>query len=377
VSRLESLAAGVQPYDPLVARRAAAGVLAAFAVIDFVGTVTAGLSRTLTIVVGYVFPVFLLLWAVVVLRVDRRWVQRCLIVNPLLATALICVIVLATRDTTASGQLAFCAPVLYAASQLRVTGALIVLVSTMGANLVTALLLLPIDQALTNAANVSVILVMITVVLASAGTRQERLLRRLGELAALDPLTGLVTRRVFDEAAQTALLRAGGRGTALVLVDVDNFKTVNDTYGHPVGDDALTHLANVLRTEVDPGNILCRLGGDEVAVLAPGADCASAQALAERFLTAVRASPLRRPGRNLALTISCGVGCVSGPGAELRELYAAADASLYDAKRRGRDRVGSPVDAALPESATSATPVPIPRPATDRDRAGDVASGSL
>jgi diguanylate cyclase (GGDEF)-like protein len=369
VSRVATLAANVQPYDPVVARRAAAGVIAAFAVISFVATMSTQLSHTLTILVGYVYPSSLLVWSLVLMTVRRRWIDTCMIVNPLLATALICLLDIVTRDASAGGQIAFCAPVLYAASQLRITGAVIVLVTTIAAELVTVLLLKPLDEAVADAGNVSIVLVIITVVLVAAGNRQERLLRQVSELAAVDPLTGLVTRRVFDEAAKNALLMAGDRGVALVLVDIDNFKTVNDTYGHPVGDDALAHVADVLRGEVGPTDILCRLGGDELAVLSPGTGVDDAMALAERFVTAVRSSPLGHPDQDLQLTISSGVGCSGGPGIDLRDLYAAADASLYDAKRRGRNRAGHPVHAVTHGGPAPGPPAFAPPPVAHRDHA--------
>jgi len=338
--------ANLEPYDPVVARRAAAGVLATFALIDFVGTLVAPLGPWMTLLVGFVNPAVLLAWAAIMLRARWRWIDRAMVVNPLFATALICVLDLVTRDATPGGQIAFCAPVLYAASQLRITAAVVVLAVTIGAEVFTVLQLKPVGQALTDAAYVSIILVVITVLLTAAGIRQDRLLKRLQRLAAVDPLTGLVTRRVFDEAALNALRQTNTSGISLVLADIDRFKSVNDTYGHPVGDDALSHVAEVFRGQVGSTGVLCRLGGDEIAVLIPGGDGDSAFELAERLVVAVRGAPLRHAGKDLPLSVSTGVAYASEPGLLLRQLYAAADASLYDAKRCGRDRAGRPVNAA-------------------------------
>jgi diguanylate cyclase (GGDEF)-like protein len=362
VGRAGSLLENIQAYDPVVARRSAAGVLAVFAVIDFVGTMVAPLGAGLTIFIGYVYPVLLLLWACLLLSAPWRWINRSIVVNPLLATMLVGVLDLVTRDASPGGQIAFCAPVLYAASQLRVTGAIIVLVTTIGAELLTVLHLKPVDQALTDAAYVSIILVTITVLLGVAGVRQDRMLKQLRQLAAVDPLTGLVTRRVFDEAALNALRQANSTGIALILADIDHFKTVNDTYGHPVGDDALAHVATLLRTQAGSDGVLCRLGGDEVAVLLPGAAGDTARELADRFVEAVRSTPLRSGGKDLPLSVSAGIGYADRAGILLRELYAAADASLYEAKRRGRDRTGRPVDAVAGDHAAP----PIPGPGDER-----------
>src|SRR3712207_9594909 len=93
----------------------------------------------------------------------------------------------------------------------------------------------------------------------------------LEQQATLDALTGLVNRRVFDTALERTLTRPADAGTALVLVDVDSFKSINDTYGHPVGDDALVHLAGILRSHArGVDGLLSRLGGDEPAGLLPG-----------------------------------------------------------------------------------------------------------
>ena len=355
MSRRTAFMANLGPYDPLIARRSGAGVLAAFALIDGVGTQVAPLSPALSVFVGYVLPGLLLAWAAVLLRGPWRWVDEATVANPLAATVLVCVLDVVTRDASPGGQIAFCAPVLYAASQLRVAAAAVVLVTTIAAELLTVLLLEPVGRALTDAAYVSAILVIITLVLTVAGVRQDRLLRQLRELATLDPLTGLVTRRVFDEAAQAALDGAATAGVGLILADVDHFKTVNDTYGHPAGDDALAHIGGLLRGLAGGADrVLCRLGGDELAVLLVGASRDAVVLTGETLVDVVNSSPLRHAGCELTLSVSAGVGYADHGGLLLRELYAAADASLYDAKRRGRNRVGPPVDASRAVGAVAA-----------------------
>jgi diguanylate cyclase (GGDEF)-like protein len=147
---------------------------------------------------------------------------------------------------------------------------------------------------------------------------------------------------VLDEALSAALTtRGGSQGTALVLVDVDSFKSINDQHGHPVGDDALAHIAEVLRTVVRAGDaVLSRMGGDELAVLLPDCPADVAVRRANEVLDAVRTAPLvLSDGTLLAISISLGVAHAPSHALGLEELYAAADAALYAAKRGGRGRV--------------------------------------
>ncbi|SFK91639.1 GGDEF domain-containing protein [Geodermatophilus ruber] len=185
------------------------------------------------------------------------------------------------------------------------------------------------------------VLIVMTVLLAQGMNWRDRLLGAVRQQAAVDSLTGLVTRRRFDEVAEQALAVAPRpEGTALILLDVDAFKSVNDTYGHPVGDDALLHLAAVLSEQVRAGDaVISRLGGDELAVLLPGCSVETAARRAEQLVDAVRATPLLlADGTLLALSVSAGVAHAPRHATELRSLYAAADAALYRAKQAGRNR---------------------------------------
>jgi diguanylate cyclase (GGDEF)-like protein len=132
-------------------------------------------------------------------------------------------------------------------------------------------------------------------------------------------------------------------GTALVLIDIDAFKAINDSHGHPVGDDVLVHLSTVLRTQVRAEDaVLFRLGGDELAVVLPGCSRDVAVRRAEDLHAAVRSTPLPlADGGVLALSISVGVAHVPQQSTDRRGLYTSADAALYDAKRAGRDRVAT------------------------------------
>ncbi|GAT68712.1 protein gmr [Planomonospora sphaerica] len=170
--------------------------------------------------------------------------------------------------------------------------------------------------------------------------RQEALQRSLSHNALHDPLTGLANRTLLGEALQHAITAAtapGARPPALLLLDLDGFKDVNDTLGHPVGDALLTQVAARLQAIIDGDRLLARLGGDEFAVVLPAADSGDALALARRILAAVQA-PYHLDGLHLYVTTSIGVLAglaVATPSEALRD----ADLALYAAKHAGKNQV--------------------------------------
>jgi diguanylate cyclase (GGDEF)-like protein len=163
------------------------------------------------------------------------------------------------------------------------------------------------------------------------GGEHERLVRA----ANTDPLTGLHNRRAFDAWLGQAPAVAP-RVTALVLVDLDGFKQVNDGHGHDSGDEVLRRIGNLLLTAVRPEDLAVRHGGDEFAVLLSGVDLtpASAEQRARDLLRSVRSEPWDDVSPGLAVTASIGMA-LSAPGVawDPTELYRAADAALYSAKR--------------------------------------------
>ncbi|MFY3431821.1 diguanylate cyclase [Achromobacter mucicolens] len=157
-----------------------------------------------------------------------------------------------------------------------------------------------------------------------------------------DTLTGLLNRRGMDEAL--ALLGAEGTPVAIVAIDVDHFKRINDRYGHAAGDQALQALAGVMREGSRSGDVLTRPGGEEFVMLLPGASMAAAIAIAQRLrarLAITEGSPLPA-----SITISVGVAHYPDQGATLEAVFERADQALYYAKNHGRDRVCAADDTA-------------------------------
>ncbi len=159
---------------------------------------------------------------------------------------------------------------------------------------------------------------------------------QLARLSLADPLTGLGNRRAFDDALREELARTARSGSplGLVMLDVDHFKDFNDRHGHQAGDEALVVVAEALRGAARAEDRACRVGGEEFALLLPGAGEGAAAAVAERVRAAVAADT--RPAARL--TVSLGVAA-AGPGSTAEGLVQQADLRLYAAKEGGRDRV--------------------------------------
>ena len=165
--------------------------------------------------------------------------------------------------------------------------------------------------------------------------------RRVASQAATDGLTGLANRRSFDDELALEWRRAErvGDSLALVLVDLDNFKSINDELGHQAGDAVLRRVATILDSSARQVDFAARYGGEEFAVLAPETDLRGATTLAERLCADVAAATIELPdGRELSVTASVGVA-VKGDLDRAEKLVAAADEALYEAKRGGKNRV--------------------------------------
>ncbi len=181
--------------------------------------------------------------------------------------------------------------------------------------------------------------------LESRAQEVQQLTDRLAKVEAealMDSLTGLRNRRGFEHAV-AELLQGGNRlkGAALLVTDVDEFKKINDTFGHHTGDQVLRGVAQILRARTKGDDVAARIGGDEFAILLPDTTLSGATSLAEQIRTALTRAGLRRgqaAERVADVTISVGVAH-SGDGITLEELLQKADKALYEAKRGGRNQV--------------------------------------
>ncbi|GIX31055.1 MAG: hypothetical protein KatS3mg124_1527 [Porticoccaceae bacterium] len=166
-------------------------------------------------------------------------------------------------------------------------------------------------------------------------------LARLREEAAHDPLTGLANRRTLVETLvrEVARARRSGSSLAILLIDLDHFKAVNDRFGHRVGDRVLKEVAERIRARLRGQDLLARYGGEEFVAVLPDTDLAGAETVAEAIRRALADAPLQV--RGLRVTASLGVAAAPGeaPDPAGERLLAAADRALYAAKRAGRNRV--------------------------------------
>ena len=167
------------------------------------------------------------------------------------------------------------------------------------------------------------------------------ILERNKDLAVKDGLTGLYNRRAFGELLQQGLKRQDRQGGSfgLLLLDIDHFKKLNDSFGHPAGDAALRLVADTLHRVVREGDQVARYGGEEFAVILPGTDETGALQLAERLRHALEKAQVVFEGARLNVTASLGLAVWPGDGREPAALLAAADRALYAAKDGGRNRV--------------------------------------
>jgi diguanylate cyclase (GGDEF)-like protein len=169
--------------------------------------------------------------------------------------------------------------------------------------------------------------------------------------AVIDQLTGMLNRKALstrsEELAQQALI--SGDPVGMIVCDLDHFKEINDTHGHPTGDAVLKDVAYLMRKQLRAFDLAYRLGGEEFLILLPGSDLTRAVGLAERLRSHVAAAPLTG---DVHVTMSFGVSA-SGRDEpfEYQDVFAEADAALYRAKRGGRNQVCMVGSAAMPASA--------------------------
>jgi diguanylate cyclase (GGDEF)-like protein len=170
-----------------------------------------------------------------------------------------------------------------------------------------------------------------------------RLQREYKRNAMVDALTGIYNRRWLEDALPRFVNRfsRSQQPLALLMIDVDHFKRVNDEHGHPAGDAVLVTVAHTLRSAIRPTDHLARYGGEEFAVVLPETGPRAAHGVAERLRSAVKLAPIKDAAGKLLpnVTVSIGGGLLRGAGMTAAQLIAAADANLYASKESGRDRV--------------------------------------
>ena len=164
--------------------------------------------------------------------------------------------------------------------------------------------------------------------------------QKMAQLATIDSLTGLVNRRAFFERTDSARLLAERMRSpiALMMIDIDHFKRLNDRFGHATGDEALCVFAATAQHALRDHDIMGRLGGEEFALVLPGTDLEGALQAAERLRQAVAAAVLPTSGNQYSMTVSIGVVAID-PDEHINSALARADHALYAAKSAGRDRV--------------------------------------
>lgn len=185
--------------------------------------------------------------------------------------------------------------------------------------------------------------------LADAKVRTEDALRELQRtnealerLAATDPLTGADNRRRFIEQVEAEIRRVGRGGApfCVLALDLDSFKSVNDRYGHQVGDDVPRGFVQTCTTVIRPYDGIARVGGEEFMVLLPQTVLEVARSVAERLRTAVASASFQSGGQHLAhVTVSVGIAQSGSDGDTIDSILRVADSRLYDAKHQGRNRV--------------------------------------
>lgn len=168
-----------------------------------------------------------------------------------------------------------------------------------------------------------------------------RLLMEIQQIASCDMLTGAFNRRRLEEEAERLKSRCirTGDTLAVMMIDIDKFKSVNDSYGHPVGDEVLRRLTTIAQASIRPDDYFARYGGEEFCILLPSTSATEAYVVAERLRLTYASTTMGISGKAIKSTISIGVADSSQVGLEFEALIKAADQALYLAKQEGRNKV--------------------------------------
>jgi diguanylate cyclase (GGDEF)-like protein len=292
-----------------------------------------------TRLLNYVLSALAVLLGLVLLRAASRVPNWVINVLPSVAALMVCIPTAVDKTPSPLGPLLLTWTVTFAAAVLSPRVAWTTLAVVVGFFAVISAVARGVDGVILWI-EVSASLTVICWMVAQLQAQSNRLRARLANLARTDPLTGLLNRRAFDEALtrEHARLQRGGAPMALLLVDIDHFKQVNDSWGHQAGDQTLRQLGELLTDCVRAMDVVGRLGGEEFGVLIP--DCEPEQALARAHELCDTVRTRTRTWQH-PITISVGVAWDAEAKYTPDELFAVADAGLYAAKASGRDQVSS------------------------------------
>ena len=193
----------------------------------------------------------------------------------------------------------------------------------------------PVQRLAVFAVTLSMVAVVV-VVLRSLREQNTALVARLTELAVRDPLTGVLNRAAFEDRLRSEVARSArqGRPYALAVLDLDHFKQVNDRFGHAAGDRALKRVCALVGETIRATDVFARVGGEEFALLMCDTDPSGAERAAEKLRMGIE-----REARAETMPLTISIGLAVGHGTDADEVLLAADRALYEAKRRGRNRV--------------------------------------
>ncbi|WP_307846328.1 GGDEF domain-containing protein [Actinospica durhamensis] len=275
----------------------------------------------------------------VLLLLGRRTPKWLLFAFPQVTAGLICLPPLVSHESTPAGSILLVWPVLFAGYLLPERVAWVTLAVSLGL-LVAVALRKHTSDAVATSVEVGLSLVATVYITVHLRRNNRALVATLRREARTDPLTGLANRRAFDDLLERefGLYERHGGPMALLAIDIDHFKRLNDCSGHPAGDAALVALAAVLAAHVRHGDSVARTGGEEFAMLLTDCPAGVAQRRAHALLAVVAAESAAWPD---PITISIGVAAIPDHAGAPAELVTAADTALYAAKAAGRNTVAA------------------------------------
>ncbi|MEW8126115.1 MAG: GGDEF domain-containing protein, partial [Candidatus Thiodiazotropha endolucinida] len=181
----------------------------------------------------------------------------------------------------------------------------------------------------------------ISVLFAKNSVQKKQAFRKLQQYATTDDLTGLANRRELDKVALREFKRATRftRHLSVLMLDLDHFKAINDTYGHKVGDSVLRHVADICVGSIRGQDFMARYGGEEFTILLPETNIENSSNLAQRICDQIAAMPYQEGQQLISITVSVGASEIEDGDIDFNDLLNRSDKALYEAKKRGRNQV--------------------------------------